>query len=170
MRAADRRRRERDAWGSRAAGLPYWVAVIRESFEEAGLLIAYDAAGTLVTLDTPDRIERYRGHRHELNQARRGMLEVLRAERLTLAVDQLVYFATGSRRCRAPRRYDTRFFVAVAPPAQTPLHDDQETISHVWVRPRDGARPPRQRRVQDALPDHAHAAKSLRRITTRSTH
>jgi 8-oxo-dGTP pyrophosphatase MutT (NUDIX family) len=127
--------------GVERGGLAYWVAVIRESFEEAGLLIAYDTAGALVTLNTPDLVERYRGHRHELNQGRRGMLEVLRAERLTLAVDQLVYFAHWITPVTSPRRYDTRFFIAVAPPAQTPLHDDQETISHVWVRPQTALDP-----------------------------
>ena len=121
--------------GIERGGLAYWVAVIRESFEEAGLLIAYDAAERLVTLDAPALVERYRAHRHELNQGRRGMLEVLRAEGLTLAVDQLVYFAHWITPVTAPRRYNTRFFVAEAPPAQAPLHDNMETISHVWVRP-----------------------------------
>jgi hypothetical protein len=37
----------------------------------------------------------------------------------------------------APRRYDTRFFVAAAPPEQVPLHDDRETIANLWVRPAD---------------------------------
>jgi hypothetical protein len=35
----------------------------------------------------------------------------------------------------APRRYDTRFFVARAPEAQEPLHDDHEVIANVWIRP-----------------------------------
>src|SRR5260221_5824000 len=37
----------------------------------------------------------------------------------------------------APRRYDTRFFVAVMPSGQTPLHDDVETTDSTWVRPAD---------------------------------
>ena len=37
----------------------------------------------------------------------------------------------------APRRYDTRFFVCAAPPEQTPLHDNRETIAHCWIRPAD---------------------------------
>ena len=37
----------------------------------------------------------------------------------------------------APRRYDTRFFLAAEPPGQTPLHDDHEVIAHVWIRPAD---------------------------------
>ena len=122
--------------GVERGGLAYWVAVIRESFEEAGLLIAYDAMGRLVALDEPALVERYRSHRHELNQGTRGLLEVLRAESLTLAVDQLVYFSHWITPAPSPRRYNTRFFVAVAPPAQAPLHDDVETVSHVWVSPR----------------------------------
>ncbi len=125
------------ALGVASAGLAYWAAAIRESFEEAGLLIAYDETGALVALDEPQLVERFCRHRDALNQGTRGLLEILRAERLRLAVDQLVYFSHWITPVSAPRRYDTRFFVAVAPPAQTPLHDDHETISHVWVRPRD---------------------------------
>ncbi|MEZ5181435.1 MAG: hypothetical protein R2702_06125 [Acidimicrobiales bacterium] len=36
------------------------------------------------------------------------------------------------------RRYDTRFFLAAAPPNQTPLHDDHEVIANEWLRPADG--------------------------------
>ena len=35
------------------------------------------------------------------------------------------------------RRYDTRFFVARAPEAQVPLHDDREVIANLWIRPVD---------------------------------
>jgi hypothetical protein len=35
----------------------------------------------------------------------------------------------------APRRYDTRFFVAHAPEGQEALPDKVEAISHVWVNP-----------------------------------
>jgi hypothetical protein len=37
----------------------------------------------------------------------------------------------------APRRYDTRFFVALAPPDQVGLHDDREVIANLWIRPAD---------------------------------
>ena len=118
-----------------SCGLAYWAAAIRESFEEAGLLIAYDEKERMVALDTPGQIERFRQHRHALNQGSCGLLEILRTERLKLAADQLVYFSHWITPVSAPRRYDTRFFVAMAPPEQVPLHDNTETISHVWVRP-----------------------------------
>ena len=123
--------------GIERGGLDYWVAAIRESFEEAGLLVAYDKDGELLVLDHAAAIERYRQHRRALNAGACTLLEILRNERLTLAVDRLVYFSHWITPVSAPRRYDTRFFVAAAPPAQSPLHDNQETISHVWVRAAD---------------------------------
>ena len=123
------------ALGIAQGGLAYWAAAIRESFEEAGLLVAYEAQGRILALDQPDVAERFRQHRHALNSGERGLLEILHAERLMFAADQLVYFGHWITPVSAPRRYDTRFFAAVAPPAQEPLHDNFETISHVWVRP-----------------------------------
>ena len=116
-------------------GLAYWAAAIREAFEEAGLLLAYDENDRIVALNTQESIERFRAHRHALNHGACGLLEILRAERLKLAADQLVYFSHWITPTSQPRRYDTRFFAAVAPPDQVPLHDNTETISHVWVRP-----------------------------------
>ena len=124
------------ALGIAAGGLAYWAAAIRESFEEAGLLIAYDGNRRLVALDDTDVVERFRQHRHALNQGSRSLPDILRRERLTLAADQLAYSSHWITPATVPRRFDTRFFVAVAPPAQAPLHDNQETISHVWIIPR----------------------------------
>src|SRR5262245_41164810 len=45
----------------------YWVAGIRESFEEAGLLLAYDASGALVRYDDPALHERFHGYRSPLH-------------------------------------------------------------------------------------------------------
>jgi hypothetical protein len=50
-------------------------------------------------------------------------------------VDRLVYFSHWITPVTAPRRYDTRFFLAAAPESQEPLHDNRETISHLWVSP-----------------------------------
>lgn len=116
-------------------GLAYWVAAIRESFEEAGVLLAYDDTGSVVDLDDVRTAARWREHRLDVDQGRRGLLEVVRAERLRLAVDNMHYFGHWITPEGAPRRYDTRFFLAAAPPNQTPLHDDRETIANVWLRP-----------------------------------
>jgi 8-oxo-dGTP pyrophosphatase MutT (NUDIX family) len=121
--------------GVAGGGLAYWAAAIRESFEEAGVLVAYDSTGGVIALDQPALAERFRRHRHALNAGERGFIEIMREEGLRLATDQLVYFSHWITPVTAPRRYDTRFFIAAAPPAQEPLHDNQETIGHLWVRP-----------------------------------
>lgn len=119
-------------------GLAYWVAAIRESFEEAGLLLAYDRHGDVVDLDDAASVARWTDHRAEVDSGRRRLIEVCAAEGLRLAVDGMHYFGHWITPIGAPRRYDTRFFLAAAPQRQTPLHDDHEVIDNVWVRPADG--------------------------------
>jgi hypothetical protein len=63
-----------------------------------------------------------------------------------------VYFSHWITPVTAPRRYDTRFFIAAAPPAQEPLHDNHETISHLWVRPADALDRHRENRFSMRLP------------------
>ena len=116
-------------------GLSYWVAAIRECFEEAGLLLCYDASGELVRFDDPQTEARFVAHRAALNARKASFLDFCRAEGLRLAVDRLTYFSHWITPVGAPKRYDTRFFAAVAPSCQHPLHDAQEMIDTVWVRP-----------------------------------
>lgn len=116
-------------------GLAYWVGAIRECFEEAGLLLCYDAAGELIRFKDPATEARFGAHRDALNARKITFLEFCRAEGLRLAVDRLTYFSHWITPVAAPKRYDTRFFAAIAPQHQQPLHDAQELIDTVWVRP-----------------------------------
>ena len=140
------------ALGIAGGGLAYWAAAIRESFEEAGVLVAYDRTQRVIALDQPALAEKFRQHRHVLNAGERGFIDIMREEGLTLATDQLVYFSHWITPVSAPRRYDTRFFIAAAPAAQEPLHDNQETISHLWVRPADALDRHREDRFSMRLP------------------
>lgn len=115
-------------------GLAYWIAAIRESFEEAGILLACDARGDMVGLSEPADIERFRAHRHALNTGEQEFGALMARENLRLAADQLIYFSHWITPVGAPRRYDTRFFIARAPDAQDALHDNLETIDHLWAR------------------------------------
>jgi len=121
--------------GSTERALAYWAAAIRECFEEAGVLLAYDAGGAMIGLGGAEARERYAAYRAQLNAGERAFVDVLRAERLQLAVDRLTYFSHWITPVGAPRRYDTRFFVAAAPGEQDALHDNRETIHHVWMAP-----------------------------------
>lgn len=121
--------------GMASGGLAYWVAAIRESFEEAGVLLTYDRSGGLVTLAQAEAAARFSAHRDALNAGSCEFCALLQQEGLRPAVDRLVYFSHWITPVTAPRRYDTRFFVAAAPESQEPLHDNRETISHLWVNP-----------------------------------
>jgi 8-oxo-dGTP pyrophosphatase MutT (NUDIX family) len=123
--------------GVDSGGLAYWVAAVRECFEEAGLLLAYGPDGTVVRLDDPVWAERFATHRSDVDAGRVRLVEVCEAEGLTLACDAIHYFSHWITPVGPPRRFDTRFFVARAPQAQIGAHDERETVANLWVRPDD---------------------------------
>lgn len=131
-----------DAGASRRLGVPsgglaFWVAAIRECFEEAGILLARRTADGAPVEMTEGAADRFCEHRRALNERRATFLEVCRKEGIGPAAGDLRYFAHWITPEGSPRRYDTRFFVACAPAGQTAIHDAGETISSQWVRPAD---------------------------------
>lgn len=118
-------------------GLSFWVAAIRESFEEAGLLLAVDGHGEMLSFEDPDVNERFVEHRRAVDTGERSLVEVAREEGLRLATGGIHYFSRWITPYGAPRRYDTRFFVAHPPEGQVPVHDDHEVIANLWIRPTD---------------------------------
>jgi len=128
-----------DMLGTPGGGLAFWVAALRECFEEAGVLLAYSQGvgpgGALVDVSDPGVRRRLAARRLELNAGTVGFLEACRSEGLRLAVDRVHYFSHWITPEPAPKRYDTRFFVTALPPGQIPIHDDHETTDTVWVRP-----------------------------------
>jgi 8-oxo-dGTP pyrophosphatase MutT (NUDIX family) len=139
--------------GLPSGGLAYWVAALRECFEEAGILLAYPAdGGSLLSLIDQPAAARFLVHRAEVNDGHRRFLDVCRAEGLRLAVDQVHYFAHWITPEGAPRRFDTRFFVAAAPAGQTAAHDAAETIADEWVRPADALARHREGEIEMMLP------------------
>ena len=123
-----------------SGGLAYWVAAIRESFEEAGVLLARDHSGEFVKLDDPEVQQRFARARHAVHEGTLSLAEFCLSEELRLAVDTIRYVSHWITPVGERRRFDTRFFVAVAPLAQDPLHDDQETIDSLWVTPSEALR------------------------------
>ena len=130
-----------DAAASAALGLPrgglaYWAAALRESFEEAAVLLAYGEDGELVNPGDTGRSARFAEYRRKLNAGEEDVLaQMLDLENLRLATDRLTYFSHWITPVTAPRRYDTRFFAAVAPAGQEAAADNVEAIHHVWVKP-----------------------------------
>lgn len=124
--------------GVERGGLAWMVAAIRECFEEAGVLLARPVDRTdVVRFDTPDVIDRFNAARHAVHAGELSLSDLCRSERLQLLTDRLHFVDHWVTPVGERRRFDTRFFMAKAPEAQEPLHDDIETIASLWIRPAD---------------------------------
>lgn len=153
-----------------AVGL--YVAGCRETFEEAGVLLARHSDGRWVDLTDPARAARLAEARRALNEGRGDFGEVLQREGLTLDIFGLHYWAHWITPSAEPRRFDTRFFVGCIPPGQEAISDGHETTDLVWHRPEQALDaheqrtmflpPPTQRNLQElaGLSDMAAVAKA----------
>lgn len=128
-------RAQQQALGAEWRG--FWIAGIRESFEEAGLLLAYEAGGGWLRFDSDERRERLHRYRRPLHAGEISLHEICQRENLRLAVDRVHFYNRFVTPLGRPRRFDTRFFVAEAPPGQTGRHDEHETVDSVWISPRE---------------------------------
>lgn len=117
--------------------LAHHVAALRESFEEAGLLLAYDRSGELLPLDDPEVADRFAIHRKAMHAGELSVADLCESEGLRLAVDALVPFGHWITPKGAPRRFDTRFFATRAPARQAATSDGYETTEGLWARPED---------------------------------
>lgn len=114
--------------GTDTGALAYWIAALRESVEEAGLLLARRGSEP-VPLDLAAEAQRF------LHHNRHGFLDFCRQHELTLDTSALRYLSRWLTPPGLPKRYDTRFFMAAAPAGQQPLQDDHEAINTCWITP-----------------------------------
>ncbi len=120
-----------------SGGLAYYVACLRELFEEAGLLVACDENGEPRLFDDAFAVRRMATYRRDVNVGSLGFVEMMEREGLLLDLRGLEYVAHWVTPVGPPRRFDTRFFVALAPEGQIATHDAGETVADLWVRPID---------------------------------
>ena len=119
-------------------GLAYWVAAIRECFEEAGVLLAtHNATGNVVQFSDSSMADRFTAARHRIHDGDLSLIDLCHQEDLTLVTGDIHYVSNWITPLGERRRFDTKFFLARAPEAQDPLHDDKETIDSLWVRPEE---------------------------------
>lgn len=117
-----------------AKALALLVAGVRETFEEAGVLLARRSSEAApLTLDDPQTAARFTEHRRALNAGERSLAEIAEAEDLVLCVDALAFYARWVTPPNEKRRYDARFLLTRAPAGQTPLHDAVETTASTWL-------------------------------------
>jgi 8-oxo-dGTP pyrophosphatase MutT (NUDIX family) len=103
--------------------LGLWVAGIRETFEEAGVLVADTADG--IDLDA---------ERRRLD-AGVPFSQIAADVGMTIEVMALTPYARWITPKMESKRFDTRFFIAVLPEGQQATHDGTETTSAIWLTP-----------------------------------
>ncbi len=111
---------------------PVVVAAVRETFEEAGVLLAAGPDGEVVA---DAGAEVWEGEREAVEGRRTTFAAVLERHELTLRTDLLAPLAHWVTPELEPRRFDTYFFVAALPAGQHCREAGTEADARVWVRP-----------------------------------
>jgi 8-oxo-dGTP pyrophosphatase MutT (NUDIX family) len=118
------------------ATLSFRIAAIRETFEESGILLARPKGSTsLVDAKRASKIEAI--NRADLCDGKITFLKVLTDNDMVLALDELVPYAHWITPEGMPKRFDTWFFLAAAPPDQLGAHDGKESTDSIWVSARE---------------------------------
>ena len=124
------------AEGLDVADLSFRIAAIRETFEESGILLARPK-GSKALVDARRAQEIEAVHRTALCEGKTTFLNVLADHAMLLALDLLVPYAHWITPEGMPKRFDTWFFLAAAPPEQAGAHDGKESTDSIWVSPRE---------------------------------
>jgi 8-oxo-dGTP pyrophosphatase MutT (NUDIX family) len=103
------------------------VAAIREAFEECGVLLARaEGEDAFVPAARMERLDRAA-----------PFADLMAREKLVPALDALVPFAHWITPDFVPKRFDTHFFLALAPHDHALAHDGREAVDSVWISPHE---------------------------------
>jgi len=111
-------------------GLAFWVAVVRETFEECGVLLASDGAGRTPAAALAERVA--------VENGETLLHDVLLRHELYVDAWQMALIARWLTPVGPPRRYDTLFFLCAMPAGQDATSDGTESEHLEWVRPSEG--------------------------------
>ena len=109
----------------------YWTAAIRETFEESGLLLAYNKQGSFLG----GEVGVYDNYRQQLNDKKISFNDFLTEQSLTPAFDRLTYLSRRITPAFAPARFDTHFFLAVVPEGADGTPCKMELKDCFWITP-----------------------------------
>lgn len=112
--------------------LAFRIAAIREAFEECGVLLAR-RAGSASILPAAELAPIEAKWRAGLNDGTLSFFDLLTQEGLELATDAMIPYAHWITPEGMPKRFDTWFYLAVAPDDQLALHDGHEAVDSVWL-------------------------------------
>ena len=132
--------------------LDYFSAAIRELFEETGVLLAHPAAA-IAENGSASPLDRESGRRR-LIAGEMTWNHFLQHEGLNLSVDKLHYFAHWVTPVSEPKRFSTRFFLAVMPNEQHASHDGHELTNSCWMSAQDVLEAQRQGKMRLIYPTY----------------
>lgn len=140
--------------------LGFFVAAIREAFEESGILLAdgrrpVDEGGLM----------HQGGYRTQIHANPQAFASLLRDEGLKLVTDALSYFAHWITPEVLPIRFDARFFITAVPARQEARPDGQETVEARWAAPGDALAEHKMGRLTLAPPTY-HSLSELAEFRT----
>ena len=115
-------------------GLDYWVAALRETFEEVGLLLADRPVDPAIVQPWRDRLQQGQG----------SVAQMCREHGFKLDARGLIYFSHWLTPPGNPKRFDTRFFMVQAPADQVAVADLGEALELMWLTPLQALDPARQ--------------------------
>jgi 8-oxo-dGTP pyrophosphatase MutT (NUDIX family) len=133
-----------------ACGL--YVAALRETFEESGVLFADASSGPTAT-PTHYFHDRLAGQQLRLH---------------TSAVQPWTRWITPRMPSVTNKRFDTRFFIAAMPAGQSAAHDNVETTESAWIQPRGALQQYWDREIELAPPQIMSLAQLSRHATVAS--
>ena len=110
------------------------VAAVREAFEESGVLLAVNGAGAQCRPGVEIEQARARAAAGE------PFASVLASLGLRVEALGLTPFARWIAPDVAPKRYDTRFYLAAAPADHLAACDGYETVDAEWIAPAEALR------------------------------
>ena len=115
--------------GIKEGGLSYWVACIRECFEEVGILLTNKND---LLLSDPKKLDEYR---QKLNSKETTFYDICKENNLQLRANNIVPCAHWITPDIEPKRFDTRFFLAKVHSEQLGAHDGFELTESFWISP-----------------------------------
>ena len=109
------------------------VSAIREAFEECGILLASER-GSQDLIDG-ERLATLEHYQVPLSKGEMTIGEFLEKEDLVLQLGRLHHYAHWITPEMMPKRFDTHFYLAIAPADHLAVHDGHESVDSVWITP-----------------------------------
>ena len=131
--------------GEKARG--FFIAAIRETFEEAGIFLGGKTTGNFVSFHDERVLKRFNDYRHQLNASQIILMEIAQKEEISFFPDTLIPYAHWITPDFEKKRFSARFFLAKLPPGQTPVADAMELTVSLWITPQKALEMHREQKI-----------------------